>query len=80
MPRDVDFGPIFTDSYVGAKNTKNTRGFGMKSKGKTQEIQTHTTRYTILLCSAWLERPSPIESQGRDRKVESLARDRKITG
>ena len=44
MPRDVDFGPIFTDSYVGAKNAKNTRGFGMKSKGKTQkDTNTHNS-------------------------------------
>ena len=43
MPRDVDFGPIFTDSVVGAKNAKNTREKRMKSKGKTQDTNTHNT-------------------------------------
>ena len=78
MPRDVDFGPIFTDSYVGAKNAKNTRGLGMKSRKNTR--YKHTQHDNVRIFSAWLERPSPIESHGRDREVESLARDRNITG
>ena len=77
MPRASDFCPIFTDLYERAKNAKNTRGIGVKSKGNTRYTHTHDTS---TICSAWLERPSPIESQGKDREVESLTRDQKITG
>ena len=49
-------------------------------KGGKRKIQTHTHTIDVRICSAWLEEPSPIESQGKDREVESLAKDRKITG
>ena len=71
MPRDVDCYPIFTNSFVEARNAKNTRGFGMKSKGKTQDTNTHNT-INVRICSAWLERPNPIELQRKDREVEFL--------
>ena len=74
MPRDVDCCPIFTDSFMEAMNAKNTRGFGMKSKGKTQDTNAYNT-IDVRICSTWLERPSPIELQRKDREVEFLAKD-----
>ena len=79
MPNGLGCCPIFTDLYERAKNAKNTRGIGVKSKGENARYK-HTHTIDVRICSAWLEEPSPIESQGKDREVESLARDRKITG
>ena len=61
MPNGLGCCPIFTDLYEGAKNAKNTREIRVESKGKTQDTNAPNSIH-VQICSAWLERPSPIES------------------
>ena len=80
MPRDDVCFPTFTDSFVGAMNAKNTRRFRVKSKGKTQDTNTHNMIH-VRIFFAWLERTSPIESpRERDCEVELLGERSGNTG
>ena len=50
---------------MNAKNMKNVRGIQGEIEGETQDTNTRNTIH-VRICSAWFERPSPIESQGKD--------------